>query len=278
MSITGVEEAEAKELEDRAAGVSSALTSSSPASVLRKSPQKRKKARKYSTRIQLYSYTICATVDRRSGVDLDTSVMDTIDSLQQRVVLLLGRLGGKNKGVVGSVEAQLRRSQSWNNAPVLMMAFPLGTEKVNVYLDALFPVVAEVAEESSNRQTKVVACELLHAMTLHLIGASSSDPGHRGDVLFADRMLRVLKAASLCGACLSRQRWRARRPPHAVRAAVPAVVPRRAAPGCGRGARRAAAVRAPGPAACAVVLHLFQGGTTGDHGAAGRDCGGDVGP
>jgi DNA-dependent protein kinase catalytic subunit len=180
VSITGVEEAEAKELEDRAKGATTALASSRPASMLRKSAAKRKKARKY-TRIQLYSHTICATIDKRSGVDLDGVTLDGIDSLQHRVVLLLGRLGGRNRGVLGSLESQLKRSQSWNTNPVLMLAYPLANEKVNVFLDTLFPTVAEVALESSNRQTKVVACELLHAMTLHLVGASSSDPGQFGE-------------------------------------------------------------------------------------------------
>ena len=47
-------------------------------------------------------------------------------------------------------------------------------DKVDVYLDPLFPVVLELAESSANRQTKVLACELLHALVVYLVGTAAS--------------------------------------------------------------------------------------------------------
>ena len=40
------------------------------------------------------------------------------------------------------------------------------------YLDSYLPRVVELALNSSNRQTKVVACELLHALVLYMLGTS----------------------------------------------------------------------------------------------------------
>ena len=43
-------------------------------------------------------------------------------------------------------------------------------------LDSFLPRVVELAMSSVNRQTKVVACELLHAMVLFMIGKSVHVP------------------------------------------------------------------------------------------------------
>jgi len=42
--------------------------------------------------------------------------------------------------------------------------------------DSYLPRVVELATTSVNRQTKVVACELLHALILFMIGKSTHDP------------------------------------------------------------------------------------------------------
>ena len=80
-----------------------------------------------------------------------------VDALQRRVLRLLGQLGGVNKGVIGSVNSHLSRSIAWDTVHRLNIGIPLGPDKVDVFLDPLFPVVLELAESSANRQTKVPA-------------------------------------------------------------------------------------------------------------------------
>jgi DNA-dependent protein kinase catalytic subunit len=52
--------------------------------------------------------------------------------------------------------------------------------QVDILLDPLFPVVVELAEESSNRQTKVMACELLHSFIVFLVGHSAGNAQRGG--------------------------------------------------------------------------------------------------
>ena len=44
------------------------------------------------------------------------------------------------------------------------------------YLDIFLPRVVELATSSSYRQTKVAACELLHALVLYMLGRSVHKP------------------------------------------------------------------------------------------------------
>ncbi len=74
---------------------------------------------------------------------------------QVKVLELLGALGGASKGVIGGVDTHMARSLSWDTVSRLGYGFPLALERVDVHLDPLFPVVLDLAETSSNRQTKV---------------------------------------------------------------------------------------------------------------------------
>ena len=46
-------------------------------------------------------------------------------------------------------------------------------------IDAFLPRVVELATTSSDRQTKVAACELLHSLVLYMLGRSTMQPGGR---------------------------------------------------------------------------------------------------
>lgn len=49
-----------------------------------------------------------------------------------------------------------------------------GDMKPNIYLDTLIPRVCQIAIMSSDRKTKIAACELVHAIVLYLLGTSKS--------------------------------------------------------------------------------------------------------
>ena len=44
--------------------------------------------------------------------------------------------------------------------------------------DSFLPRVVELATLSSNRQTKIAACELLHALVIYMIGREAQVLGH----------------------------------------------------------------------------------------------------
>jgi len=50
---------------------------------------------------------------------------------------------------------------------------------VAVMTDVFLPRVVELATLSSNRQTKIAACELLHALVIYMIGRETQVLGHR---------------------------------------------------------------------------------------------------
>ena len=45
--------------------------------------------------------------------------------------------------------------------------------------DAFLPHIVDLATKSSDRQTKVAACELLHSLIIYCLGRSAQQPGTR---------------------------------------------------------------------------------------------------
>eukprot|EP00731_Ephydatia_muelleri_P028747 Em0020g391a len=96
--------------------------------------------------------------------------------LLQRIVQFLGLLGGQaNTCLVKSesAAAYAARAVAWDSKKKLEFALPFQDMKPSIYLDPFLPRVCELAVSSSDRQSKVVACELLHAMVLFMIGRSA---------------------------------------------------------------------------------------------------------
>ena len=110
--------------------------------------------------------------------------VDTVEleALQQRIVRLLGRLGGQNRFVAIGVEDALARSLAWDATvtPVLF-SIPLhvdGTNKIDhvqLPLERLLPRLAELCEQKGDGRTRVLAAECLHASVTYLIGTAFTD-------------------------------------------------------------------------------------------------------
>lgn len=120
----------------------------------------------------------------RSG-DFSSSKADQVrraDStmLQHRVLKLLGTLGGSARHVAGDVSDLVRAGLSWTQDKLVHCVLPLARERVDVHLDTILPQVARMACANADRQTKVAACELLHSLTLYIVGLSATDPSAHG--------------------------------------------------------------------------------------------------
>ncbi|KAM8881271.1 DNA-dependent protein kinase catalytic subunit [Synchiropus picturatus] len=93
-----------------------------------------------------------------------------------RVVKLLGHLGGKlnrNLVTVVSSEEMMKKFVAWDPEKRLSFAVPFSDMKPVIYLDPFLPRISELALSTSERQTKVAACELLHSMVVYMVGKSA---------------------------------------------------------------------------------------------------------
>ncbi|KAK9971873.1 hypothetical protein ABG768_025216 [Culter alburnus] len=96
-----------------------------------------------------------------------------IAAVRRRVVRLLGHLGGQlNRSLVTAVSAEdmMKRFVAWDCEKRLSFAVPFKDIKPVIYLDSFLPRVTELALSSSDRQTKVAACELLHSLVIYMVG------------------------------------------------------------------------------------------------------------
>ncbi|XP_062849596.1 DNA-dependent protein kinase catalytic subunit [Trichomycterus rosablanca] len=96
-----------------------------------------------------------------------------ITAVRRRVVRLLGHLGGQlNRNLVTAIstEDMLRRFVAWDSEKRLSFAVPFKDIKPVIYLDPFLPRITELALSSSDRQTKVAACELLHSLVVYMVG------------------------------------------------------------------------------------------------------------
>ncbi|XP_042366176.1 DNA-dependent protein kinase catalytic subunit [Plectropomus leopardus] len=93
-----------------------------------------------------------------------------------RVVKLLGHLGGKlnrNLVTVVSSEETMKKFVAWDSEKRLRFAVPFADMKPVIYLDPFLPHISELALSTSDRQTKVAACELLHSLVVYMVGNSA---------------------------------------------------------------------------------------------------------
>ncbi|TKS87933.1 DNA-dependent protein kinase catalytic subunit [Collichthys lucidus] len=93
-----------------------------------------------------------------------------------RVVKLLGHLGGRlNRNLVTAVssEEMMKKFVAWDSEKRLSFAVPFADMKPVIYLDPFLPRISELALSTSDRQTKVAACELLHSLVIYMVGKSA---------------------------------------------------------------------------------------------------------
>ena len=96
-----------------------------------------------------------------------------------RAVVLLGRFGADSRHVVAEQDAALRKqlsvgditnAGSYSDTALLNVTLVLGDTRVELRLNPLLPRTLALATESPVRRTRVAACELLHAISLIVIG------------------------------------------------------------------------------------------------------------
>ena len=114
--------------------------------------------------------------------------------LIRRVLLFLGKLGGYNQALLGpksdkmikrhisSAEAAGKGLQvdtdiiAWDSHLRVRYVWGFPDTKLTLYLDPLLPRICELAQHSTNRRTKVAACEALHGIIIKMVRDNATDP------------------------------------------------------------------------------------------------------
>ncbi|CDW71353.1 dna-dependent protein kinase catalytic subunit [Stylonychia lemnae] len=101
-----------------------------------------------------------------------------------KVMDLLGKIGGNAHSIISNEQNKLIERENfikWDPEKRLKFTVPLYTKKVDIYFDACLPKVVDLAKNSSDRETRVAACEFLHALIIYMIGKNASAPKGRGN-------------------------------------------------------------------------------------------------
>ncbi|XP_071796803.1 DNA-dependent protein kinase catalytic subunit-like [Asterias amurensis] len=102
-------------------------------------------------------------------------------SVQCRIIQLLGSLGGQtNEWLLETSPDEIAKvAVAWDTESRLQFAVPFVDMKPTIELDRFLPRVADLALTSSDRQTKVAACESLHTLVLYMLGKGTQQPAGR---------------------------------------------------------------------------------------------------
>jgi DNA-dependent protein kinase catalytic subunit len=100
---------------------------------------------------------------------------DIYEQIQFRILKILGQLAGEMSHCLYETN-QENQIITWDTVQHLKFNMPFVDMKPTIYLDKFLSRIIYLSLSSTNRQTKVNSCELLHAIVLYMIGKSVTDP------------------------------------------------------------------------------------------------------
>ncbi|XP_077979786.1 DNA-dependent protein kinase catalytic subunit-like [Glandiceps talaboti] len=120
-----------------------------------------------------------------------------------KIVRLLGSLGGSiNSYLLESSNKEVaKKAVAWDTEERLQFAMPFMDIKPVIALDPFLPRVVELAKTSSDRQTKVAACELLHSLVLYMVGRGAQQPDRKQDKAPMEKLYKKVLPVLLQLAC-----------------------------------------------------------------------------
>ncbi|XP_076075287.1 DNA-dependent protein kinase catalytic subunit-like [Mytilus galloprovincialis] len=127
--------------------------------------------------------TVRLVTQRKSN---EESYQSGLSQVKYRIIKYLGSLGGcVNYNLLATAQEDItEQAISWDTHKHLKFDMPFMDMKPTIYLDSFLPRIVELATTSSDRQTKVAACELLHSLVLFCLGRGASQLG-RGQERFS---------------------------------------------------------------------------------------------
>ncbi len=103
--------------------------------------------------------------------------------IANKVLDLLGKIGGHAHSIINNELTKKHDKENvirWDTEKRLKLKVPLHNTKVEIYLDSCLPRIVDLAQNSTDKLTRIAACELLHALILYMIGKSATNPIKNG--------------------------------------------------------------------------------------------------
>ena len=97
--------------------------------------------------------------------------------IASKVLDLLGKIGGHAHSIINNDLTKKHDKENfvrWDPEKRLKFTVPLHTDKIEIYLDSCLPRIVDLAQNSTDKETRIAACELLHALILYMIGQSAT--------------------------------------------------------------------------------------------------------
>lgn len=116
--------------------------------------------------------TVTRTRSRVRRVEvIDTDCM--LRNFQRQVLLFLGSLD--HDLLLSFVHDRASRSTgtSWDRKDLVKYTLPLPDARPDIHFDRMLPRIIALARESSDRRTKIAACEVLHSIMTLIIGSTA---------------------------------------------------------------------------------------------------------
>ncbi|KAG2383045.1 hypothetical protein C9374_005012 [Naegleria lovaniensis] len=105
-----------------------------------------------------------------------------LKKVQLGIIRLLGKIGGDNANILNKAENSHANDDiiiTWDTEPRVKFSMPFRDVKMELFFDPVLPRITELAEKSSDRQTKIAACEFLHSIVLYMVGKNAYSPQAR---------------------------------------------------------------------------------------------------
>jgi len=97
----------------------------------------------------------------------------TLRNFQRRILLFLGSLDHDLLTSFVHERASRSTGASWDRKNLIKYSLPLPDMRLDIYFDQMLPRIIALARDSSDRRTKIAACEVLHSMITFIIGSTA---------------------------------------------------------------------------------------------------------
>ena len=104
--------------------------------------------------------------------------------VQLSIIQLLGTLDHNVSFSIIPFHQENSGALAWDTVNHVQFSFPYQQIKLDVYLDEILPGIVDRALHSSDRQSKIAACELLHSVIILMIGTGMNFFVYMGQYLF----------------------------------------------------------------------------------------------
>lgn len=96
--------------------------------------------------------------------------------LQKRIILFIGKLEPDQCLSLIHNDESATNLVKWCGTNTMLLSLPSGDIRPTICLDTILPEICKIATTATERQKKMVACEIVHSSILYLIGSNN----HKG--------------------------------------------------------------------------------------------------